>query len=507
MEHRLSRRSFLRTTGGAAAALAAGQAGVGELLADEEINVLFLMTDQQHHLALGAAGNPLIHTPNLDRLAGQGALFTNAICATPFCSPTRAALITGQCPHRLGIEANVQAREKGARDEWVSTENLLFDAGYTTHHRGKWHLGPKTDLRCYREDVDPAPNYGQYLRDNVPFSSIKGHTELWGRPVRMLPSLVKAREAWLQMKNIPKQDLSIIGEVLLPPEHMQQSWITDKVLDLLDQHGRERFMITWSVSDPHAYWVTPEPYYSMYSRDEVPVPESVDNVHEHLKTSAPWRLGDVEGLEGIREYIAVYYGMVSLVDWNVGRILDKLDELGVADRTLVIFTSDHGDMQGAHGMIGKSVPAFYEEIARVPLIMRLPGRIPAGKRIRAHANSVDLMPTILDYVGLPIPQDIDGRSLRPVIEGEKSGRRWRGHCERALGAKHFGRMIRANRWKYVFNSPWPNELYDLENDPGEMVNLIEEPKHKAQARRLHRELRQWMAETHDPHLPEVPEAL
>jgi uncharacterized sulfatase len=206
------------------------------------------------------------------------------------------------------------------------------------------------------------------------------------------------------------------------------------------------------------------------------------------------------GPEGIREYIGVYHGQVRMIDDYVGRILGKLDELGLAENTLVIFTSDHGDMLGQHGVIGKSVGAFWEGILRIPLVMRLPGRIPAGTVVRQPASQVDLMPTILDYAGLDVPGGIHGRSLRPVLEGRAD--RWRDY---SLCQRPGMRMIRTGRYKYTYRANGRHELFDLAGDRDENENRFADPAMRQIVGEMHERLRDVMRETDDPMRASVPD--
>ena len=207
------------------------------------------------------------------------------------------------------------------------------------------------------------------------------------------------------------------------------------------------------------------------------------------------------GPEGIREYAAVYHAMVKFIDDQIGRVLAKLDELGLSERTLVIFTTDHGDMAGAHGCIGKSIFSFYDDLVRIPLVMRLPGRIRPGTTITQPVSQVDLMPTILQYAGLPVPRHIHGRSLRPLLEGRSI--QWRDYafCQRA----EVGRMLRTSRYKYFFR-PRPRivALYDLKNDPNEDHNIAAEPAGRASVRDMHRRLLSVMARDGDPYAERYP---
>ena len=506
MSSRMSRREFVTRSAGAAAAAGLGLAQSARGAEGEPLNVLFLMTDQQHWRALHCAGNDLIQTPNLDRLAAEGARFENAFCATPFCTPTRASLVTGVYPHRHGLVTNVQGKESGLTADAVTTAGLLREAGYVTAHRGKWHLGPYADLPYYADTQHKGKGYGPYANEKIPAHQFKdghdGNLELSGRPVYAIPEVAEAHKEWLQWERRSKQDIAVIGRSIIPNEHHRETWFANRTIELMEQNRDRPWMITCSFSDPHAFWVTPEPYYSMYSRADVPYPPSVGDVHEYFKNAVGAKLGSLIGEAGIREYIAVYYGMVTAVDWNFGRILDKLRELGLEKRTLVVFTSDHGDMQGAHGTVGKSIPAFYDDISRVPLLMRCPGRIEPGTVVPASANSVDIMPTILDYLGRDVPADIDGRSLRPFVEGAPDDGA-PGFCERTYAkSRNIQRMICTNEWKYVFASHkgHPRELYHMAEDPHEMTNRIDEPGCQKVRKELHERLREWMIQTKDPYV-------
>jgi arylsulfatase A-like enzyme len=513
MSKSLSRRRFLSAAArGLAAAGAAGGLSFARLHgqpAGEGLNLLFLMTDQHNAGVLGCYRNSIVQTPNLDRLAAEGVRFTNAYCATPFCSPTRASLVTGLWPHQHGITQNVDGDAHGITDANTFTENLLFDRGYKTAHRGKWHLGPYSDVRCYRDDKPEGRGWGVLSESICPsadFPKQEGEVRLWGRPVIMQDFMLEAHRTWNTFDKIPKQDLSIIGRSVLPREGTYEAWYTEQVVGLMEKHRSENWMITWSVSPPHAFWVCPDPYYSMYDPAALALPTNLSEMPDVVRQSVGYRLAQLIGERGIREYLRCYYGQVSMMDWYVGQILAKLDELGLAGRTLVVFTSDHGDMQGGHGLITKSVPAMYEEITRVPLMFRLPGRIPSGKVVDMHANSVDMMPTLLDYVGLAAPDGIAGRSLRPFVEGQADDGAPAFSERTGLNYNWIERMICRDGWKYVFHSAWPSELYNRNDDPGEVRNLYSDAASRDTRDGLHRELRDWMTRTNDPGLARMRES-
>ncbi|MCX6377436.1 MAG: sulfatase-like hydrolase/transferase [Armatimonadetes bacterium] len=206
----------------------------------------------------------------------------------------------------------------------------------------------------------------------------------------------------------------------------------------------------------------------------------------------------------VREQLRCYHGQVTMIDACVGRILKALADQGLEKDTLVVFLSDHGDMQGAHGMVGKSANAYYEEIVRVPLMVRYPRAIKAGTVIHGHANSVDIMPTLLEYAGVPIPRGVHGRSLKPMLEGKAADQERLGFCERGAGVG--SRMIRTESWKYAVYDDGRRELFDLKKDPGEMRDLSADSAHRSTLAELHRKLRLHMDETNDPALGAFPKA-
>ena len=239
-----------------------------------------------------------------------------------------------------------------------------------------------------------------------------------------------------------------------------------------------------------------EPNYSMYKRSAIELPANRNSVEPIDRKNAAWRFGQLLGEEGMREYLAVYYGLISMVDWNIGRLLAALRKKGLDRNTLVMFTSDHGDMHGGHGMYDKSTFSMYEETTRIPLILRLPGSIPAGKTVSTQAGSCDVQPTVLDYLSLKPRGVIHGASLRPYILGKDDPMRPI-FCERERGKDGFQRMIRTNEWKYVYSTNGASQLYRLAKDPGETRNLLDETSALPMRQELHKQLGKWMRETGD----------
>ena len=303
-----------------------------------------------------------------------------------------------------------------------------------------------------------------------------------------------------------------IGRTDIPVDQTEEAWIADRAIRTLQQLADKPFFLTVSFPAPHALWVINEPYYSLHERAGIPLPANRHSVQDVDRKTAAWRFGQLLGEEGLREYLGVYYGMVSMMDDNLGRILDELGRLGRDEDTLVIFTADHGDMQGGHGMYDKTSYSMYEETTRVPLLLRLPGRIPAGKTAQTQAGSCDIFPTVLDYLGLPAPQGIAGRSLKTFIGGEEDlDRPIFAERDRAAwgeqGERHFQRLIRTREWKYSYHSVGGSQLYHLKEDPGETDNLVDDRSAHATKSRLHRDLVRWMNETDDPRAKEIEETV
>ena len=253
--------------------IGAAEGGAGRL------NVLFLMTDEHHFRALSLAGCSYIRTPNLDRIGREGAWFTNATCVTPYCSPSRASIITGQYPHRHRILTNVGGRGGGQaalpQDAFANTETLLHRQGYATHHRGKWHLGEVGDFDCYEQlgyGASPGLEYGKFLAERLPAGKFADHPspgKYLGRPVEMIPVVEEGFHRFHLLPNNGVAYISIIGRSVIPPELLPETRITDQIVELIEKNAKQNFMITASWSPPHDLWVIPEPYYRLVDRDKI----------------------------------------------------------------------------------------------------------------------------------------------------------------------------------------------------------------------------------------------
>lgn len=485
-------------------------------------NVLILMCDQLNASVLSAYGGP-VPTPHIDRLAREGVRFDNAVCTTPFCSPSRASLITGLYPHTHGIVYNVNRRDYPSRDTPpgqegikaadVTTEKRLHAAGYATHHYGKWHLTDE-DLPCYRTGM--YGEHHEYAKEMAPvFAQIRTQDERtwldwygWALPTEQTPAFRKALAAlnhrWEKEKFA--EFVMKMGRLQLPLAQNFDVRIADQTIERIAAvHGRP-FMITCSFNAPHDPNVVPSPYYEMFDPAQIQLPANRDIIEERFRKDWGRRIVADLGEPGLREFLRVYYASVKLVDDQVGRIVKALESAGELDRTIVVFTADHGDMAGGHGMVWKSTGAFYDEIARIPLLIRYPDVLGAQRSALA-ADLTDIMPTVLELAGQPVPPGVQGQSFVPFLTGRRDPSQARRYsfCERiqgnALNTRQISRsargsfMVRGAGWKFISYANGEEYLYHLETDPGEMVNEAGNPACTPRKQQMISALQSWQQET------------
>ena len=474
-----------------------------------KLNILLITSDQQHWNTLGQF-NPQIQTPALDKLAAAGTTFTRAYCPNPTCTPTRASMITGKYPSQHG------AYSLGTKlPESEPTVGDLFQAAdYRTALVGKAHFQPLYSTEEYPsleayptlQDLDfwenfDAPFYGfdhvELARNHTDEAHVGQHYVLWMEE----KGLSNWRDYFLQPTgNVHEQR----RKWLIPEQYHYNAWIAERSNALISQYhdAEEPFFLWASFFDPHPKYLAPEPWDTIYDPARISAPALRPGEHDmsppHLQlTQEPdpdfsaWQEANGSGCHGFHSHlhdrdelakdIACYYGMVSCMDKYIGQIIDHLDELGLAENTLVVFTSDHGHYFGQHGLIAKG--AFhYDDGLRVPMIARLPGRIPAGQVNHSLQSLVDYAPTFLDYCGLDIPSDMTGISQRAVWEGDDSSVRQHVIIENRHQPTtlHLKTCI-DERYKITlyFNRDY-GEIYDLQNDPGEVKNLWTHEELRAQ---------------------------
>jgi arylsulfatase A-like enzyme len=486
-----------------------------------KINLLFIMTDQQRWDAMSCAGNPVIKTPNLDKLAHNGARFTYTYSACPVCVPARTSILTGH-----SIESN-HVLNNGDSDQpdappFLSFDQILLRNGYHGEYHGKFHSpyklamdysqpvrwlnGKKRPEGC-KADISESEAFFKFVEEHAPSVPLKNN-QLASKHGPYTP--IPLDENYGKKPVSKPSQAGMYGRLDVPVGVSLTAFTAQEGIAALERLKDGPFTLTISIGPPHPPMTVSDPYYSLYPPDRIPVPESINDPLDNSPYRSKKRRDDNHAYcnpKNIQQMRSIYYGMVTEVDEWVGKILQRLDELGLADNTLVVFTSDHGEMLGDHGMNSKMV--FYEGSAHVPLILRLPGVIPAGTVVQAPSSHHDIFPTILDYCGQP-GHASEGSSLRPLIEGKDKGA-GRFVVSEWPSKKVPGFMVFDGRWKFLCgqtkDAPSLDALYDLQNDPQEMNNLIgdnpDKAKHRAEATRMKGLLVEWLTRVKSPNLAEV----
>jgi arylsulfatase len=444
-------------------------------------NILLICTDQQRFDMAGAYGNPAVSTPHLDRLAEQGVVFENCYVQNPVCAPSRASLMTGQYVSAHGLYANGVDM---APDRELFSRRLA-DAGYDCGLVGKFHLGSAFAGRT-EPRLDDGFRVFRWAHDPYPGSSENAYH-------RWLRSRHPSLYAWA-LEERGRFDT-------MPTEAHYSRWVGDETIDFLrsDRETAKPFFFVANFFDPHHGFGAPEEYLRRY--DDVALPPVATRPGEldgkppiQAEASRESYGGHARGFtsydEGeLEEVRTAYYAMVSLVDDEVGRILDALDDEGLADDTIVVFTSDHGEMLGDHQLMLKG-PFMYDCAVRVPLVVRWPGVATPGDRRGELVQWIDLAPTFLRAAGLEVPARMQGASLEGLIRGGDPGWRDWAVCQYRDSGHPYDppvhvTMLRRDRWKLVAHHgepasdrPRTGELYDLDADPGELTNLWDDDAHR-----------------------------
>jgi len=427
-------------------------------------NVVMFMTDDHGAWATGAYGCSDIRTPNIDRLAAGGIRFTKAFACTPVCSPSRMTYMTGTLPSTHGVQDWLLPEDSSAPTSrrclagHLTYTELLAASGYRLGMCGKWHMGQDDKAQAGFTSWASVPGGSGPYRD---------------------PEFVVNGEP----RKIPGFKTDIVG---------------DLAIDFLNrQKKNEPFYLLVPFYAPHTpYNYQPEVYREPYADSRFGCfPET---------PMSPWQNPDLASMFHKRDPKLAYSALVSAVDHNVGRIMARIEELGLREDTLVIFTADQGWNAGHHGVWGKgngTIPYnLYEESLRVPLIWNFPGRIAAGKTVDPLVSSYDYFPTILEYLGIAAPPDTKrvGRSYAGFLKGESP--RWRDRLYFEYG---YVRGLRTRNLKYIERADgWPTELFDLEADPGETRDVSAETNYRKQRDEFHRELTGYFAAQGAPPIEE-----
>ncbi len=448
----------------------------------EKPNILFILTDDQGAWAMRCAGNTDIHTPNLDRIASQGYRFENFFCASPVCSPARASLLTGRIPSAHGVQ------------DWIRSGNLDRDGLKKEIREDPYYLCEEKPIQY----LEGMLTYTDVLKENGYTCALSGK---WHLGDSMTPQ--HGFDKWFTIGRggcyYNKADIVENGEISFEKRYITKV-ITDKALSYLEEFRTQDnpFYLSVHYTAPHSPWEEdqhPGEYIEMYRDCGFTATPDLP-VHPNQIPSAPSGTGEVR-----KSLLRGYYAAITAMDADVGRLLDKLEALGIAEDTIVMFMADNGMNMGHHGIWGKGNGTFpfnmYDTAVKVPFLVSWPGHYPSGVVCRRMCSQYDFFQTLLDMVGIrrQLPDGLPGRSFADVFDGntEKAGA--------VVVYDEYGptRMIRTEEWKYICRSPYgPDELYHLSEDPEENNNLSADPEYAALINRMYIQLTRWFYTYADP---------
>lgn len=450
-------------------------------------NVLFFLTDDQRRDAMSAYGNKILQTPHMDRIAAAGTRFDQGFVTNALCRPSRTTILTGQYSHTHGVMHNSDGRNLPGRaaltPDQITFPHLFQKAGYWTALAGKWHLA--NDPGGFHQYA-VLPGQGEYIDPTMIVNGasiqFRGHVE------------------------------DVIG---------------DQAVHFLQQRPKDKpFVLLCHFKAPHRSWIPAARFAHRYEGVTIPEPRTYNDTLEGrspaVQNSAmsladlpdfrdrgcPDSLSHVDRKNcNLQQLVKNYYRVLLGVDENVGRVLDTLQDQGELENTITVYTSDNGFFLGDHGLMDKRL--MYEESISVPYVISWPAAMPKGKVDDSHfVLNVDFAPTLLDLAGLPVPASMQGRSVKPLLQGQDPGD-WRAsflyeyyeypavHCVRK------NRGVRTKRYKLIhfWEEPQSYELFDLQADPGEVRNVANDPRYKNVFDELKGRLEQLRKETHDIDLP------
>ena len=488
----MSRRSLLQMGAGTAAlaavateSTAARQDGA-PAPAGGQPNILFLMADQFRGDCLGADGNKVIRTPNLDRIADEGARFRCAHTSVPSCTPARAGLLTGLSPWHHGMLGYGRVARKYKHEK----PQMLRDAGYYTFGIGKMHWFPQRITHGFHETVV----------DESGRAETEGFVSDYRQWFKRIAPDLNPDATGLGWNDHRAKPYAL-------PEHLHPTrWMGDAAVDFLRGYGRKQpFFLKVSFARPHSPYDPPERFWKMYKDADMPKALAGKWAERHARRGKPhpnslWQ-GDI-GPEKVSRARHGYYGSVSFIDEQVGRILDAIEKRGWLGNTLILFTADHGDMLGDHNLWRKTYA--YEASARIPMLVRWPDSLKA-KRGQVLAQPVelrDVLPTCLDAAKVGFDKkEFDGRSMLDLIRGKTDG--WREYIDlehdRCYSKENCWNGLTDGRFKYIYYAfDGRQQLFDLVNDPDELHDLAGDPKHEATLKRWRRRMIDHFAERGEP---------
>lgn len=477
----MKRRDFIKLIGttGIASLTSGCLSGTAPKAADAgKPNLLVIHTDEHNFRTLGCYrkllppeqafmwGSAVVETPHIDRLANEGAICTSFYATSPVCSPSRASFVSGKYPQNTAVVTN----NIPMQDSIVTFAEILRRNGYATGYAGKWHLDGEP-----KPGWEPKRNFG--FEDNR-YMFNRGHWKLLDI-VNNKP-MIGTRKG--------KLSYSPIGD----PKTFTTDWLCDRAIEFMGAHKNEPFCYMVSIPDPHGPDTVRAPYDTMFEHQKYSQPRSAKKSDKGLPS---WGQKNKSNYNQSR-----YYGMVKCIDDNVGKILKYLEEKSLLDRTIVVFTSDHGDLRGEHARHNKGVP--YEGSARIPFLIRWPAKIKPGTVVRQSLDCTDFLPTILALMGVATSGKEEGRNVSRLFTEGRAPADWNDITFlRAAGTSNLLWVAAVtSRYKLIYcakDDPW---FFDLEKDPDELINNFQNPEYRNVIRQMARALLEYGNKYHDPRI-------
>lgn len=476
-------------------------------------NLVFIFTDQQRFDTLHVYGNEKLQMPNLNKLSEESAVFKRTYVTQPVCTPSRGTIMTGLYPHNHeSVENNTPLK-----DEAYTIPELIAGSGYKSAYIGKWHLGNEViKQHGFDEWISAEDNYSKYYTDEE-YKKVLSNYHYFLKENGFNPDNIKD-------DGVDKFSRDFCTRI--PEQYSKPAFIAKEADRFITENKDHPFVAYVSILEPHP------PYFSafddLYNPDEVDLPPLY---HDQIPENAPLKyqysrihyrnVGRgtpmMDDEKKWRKLIARYWGACTLIDKYVGQVLDSIKRNGLEDDTIIVFTSDHGDMMGDYRMLQKYV--MYESATRVPLLIKAPG-MEGQKIIEKPVSQVDLVPTLLELMGHSTDRKLDGKSLAPVLRGDAELKdndvfiEWNGEegedlwfrayrdgelkerIDRIYGAA-VRTVVTSDCWKLSLTEAGENELYDLNTDPHERMNLYFDERFSEQKQRLTRKILEWQAITND----------
>ncbi len=475
-------------------------------------NILWICTDSQRYDTLGCYGNEFVCTPNIDKLASRGLLFEQAYAVNPLCTPSRGNFLTGRYPVTNRLRQNGQCIPESE----LPVTRILAENGYVCGLSGKLHLSACDRRFTLGDDWWKLPREKQVVQ-GVERRINDGYTEFyWDHaPSGLFPE--SSYTKWVGEKGgqieYPDRDDSENVKHGMPAELHQTTFCVEKAMDFIERHNDSPWLFSVNIFDPHFTVNPPDKYLERYlgKLEDIPLPSYIEGELENKPSSQRKRA------ERFKDYTehehrmmrAGYWAMCDLIDAQLGRLFDLLEKTGQDENTIIIYTSDHGELLGDHGQYIKG-SMMYDCSMRVPLIISWPGRFPEGERTQAMVELGDLAPTVLDAAGIERHPGMQAKSLWPLLTGETHI----GEFRKDVYGEYFNSnpddvpeyrtMVRNRKYKIISSHGGePGELYDMENDPGENRNLWNHPEYSEIKIKMLERVADRLAETCDPLPPRI----